>query len=235
MDEPFAIRMPPDIQSVVIGDHQAIIMDDFLAAPHQMLALATGSSFTPYPNLESRKGYPGIRAEAPADYSQSIAELLVPLIQTNFGVPEELPMRKSMCAFSLTTLPPSDLGPLQCTPHFDASTPHHMAILLYLCDGRHGGTGFYRHNATGLQQITEATREHYLDTYYAEINARRPAQRYFDNSDAQFTLLGMIPAKFNRMVVYRGSLLHSACVNPAISLSGNPRAGRLTVNSFYDF
>ncbi len=235
MEDPFAIRMPPDIRSVAIGEHQAIIMDDFLVDPHHMLELATQSVFTPYPNLESRKGYPGIRAEAPGEYSQSIAELLVPLIQTNFGVPEELPMRKSMCAFSLTTLPASELGPLQRTPHFDASTPNHMAILLYLCDGRHGGTGFYRHNATGLQQITEATREHYLDTYYAEINARHPAQRYFDNSDAQFTLLGMIPAKFNRMVIYRGSLLHSACINPGLSLSANPRAGRLTVNSFYDF
>lgn len=235
MQEPFAIRMPPDIQSVAIGDHQAIIMDDFLADPHHLLALASQSHFEPYPNLASKKGYPGMRAEAPADYSQSIAELLVPLIQANFGVPEDLPMRKSMCAFSLTTMPPTELGPLQCTPHFDASTPRHMAILLYLCDGRHGGTGFYRHNATGLQQITESTREHYLDTYYAEINARRPAQRYFDNSDTQFTLLGMIPAKFNRMVVYPGSLLHSACVNHDISLTADPRAGRLTVNSFYDF
>ncbi|MES2947230.1 MAG: DUF6445 family protein [Pseudomonadota bacterium] len=235
MEDPFAIHMPPDIRSVTIGDHQAIIMDDFLVNPHHLLELAAQSVFTPYPNLESRKGYPGIRAEAPGDYSQSIAELLVPLIQTNFGVAEELPMRKSMCAFSLTTLPPSELGPLQRTPHFDASTPNHMAILLYLCDGRHGGTGFYRHNATGLQQITEDTREHYLDTYYAEINAQRPAQRYFDNSDARFTLLGMIPARFNRMVIYRGSLLHSACINPALSLSANPRTGRLTVNSFYDF
>ena len=227
--------MPPDIQSVTIGEHQAIIMDDFLLDPHHMLEVAARGVFTPYPNRESRKGYPGIRAQAPSEYSCNIAELLVPLIQVNFGVPEELPMRKSICAFSLTTTLPSELGPLQRTPHFDASTPNHMAILLYLCDGRHGGTGFYRHNATGLQQITEETREAYLDTYYAEINARRPAQRYYDNSDAQFTLLGMIPAKFNRMVVYRGSLLHSACVNPALSLNSNPRQGRLTVNSFYDF
>ena len=235
MEDAFAIRMPPDIRSVTIGEHQAIIMDDFLADPRHLLEIAGNGTYTLYPNLESRKGYPGMRCEAPAEYSQTIAELLVPLIHTNFGVPEELPMRKSMCAFSLTTQAPSELGPLQCTPHFDASTPYHMAILLYLCDGRHGGTGFYRHNATGLQQITEATREAYLDTYYDEINARRPAQRYFDNSDDQFTLLGLIPAKFNRMVVYPGSLLHSACINPAISLSSDPRAGRLTLNSFYDF
>lgn len=227
--------MPPDIRSVTIGEHQAIIMDDFLVDPHQMLEVATRSTFTPYPHFESKKGYPGIRAEAPIDYTYNVADLLVPLIQTNFDVPVDLPMRKSICAFSLTTQPASELGPLQRTPHFDASIPNHFAILLYLCDERHGGTGFYRHNATGLQQITADVRESYLDTYYAELNAKHPAPRYFDRSDAQFTLLGMIPAKFNRMVVYRGSLLHSACINPEISLSTDPRRGRLTVNSFYEF
>jgi predicted urease superfamily metal-dependent hydrolase len=132
-------------------------------------------------------------------------------------------------------MPASELGPLQRTPHFDASTPYHMAVLLYLCNERHGGTGFYRHNATGLQQITESTREHYLDVYYQEINAKRPAQRYFDDSTEQFQFLGMIPAKFNRLVMYHGSLLHTACINPAISITDDPRKGRLTVNTFYDF
>ena len=75
MEDAFAIRMSPDIRSVTIGEHQAIIMDDFLADPHRLLEHATTSTFAPYPNLESRKGYPGIRAEAPAEYSQTIAEL----------------------------------------------------------------------------------------------------------------------------------------------------------------
>jgi hypothetical protein len=35
-------------------------------------------------------------------------------------------------------------------------------------------------------------------------------------------------------VIYRGSLLHSAIVNPQ-RLSRDPRGGRLTVNTFYDF
>ena len=88
-----------------------------------------------------------------------------------------------------------------------------------------------RRNLTAHEQLTSVLNR----AYYAEINAKHPAQRYFDDSDSQFTLLGLIPAKFNRLVVYRGSLLHSACVNPALSLNANPRAGRLTVNSFYDF
>ena len=230
-----ALRMPPDIRSLKIGDHLVIVIDDFLEQPQAMVEFAASGRFEPYPGTADRKGYPGVRARAPVDYSQNITELLDLLIKVNFGVPEALAVQKSVCQFSLTTTPPEALGPLQRTPHFDASTPHHMAALLYLCNGEHGGTGFYRHEATGLQRITADNRERYLDVYYEEINERRPAQRYFDRSDERFTLLGVIPARFNRMVVYPGSLLHSACINPALSLCDDPRAGRLTVNTFYDF
>lgn len=231
----FTLRQPVDIQCVDIAGHQALIIDDFLEQPEVLLQIAAKSQFEPYPGIAQQKGYPGIRAQAPEDYSQVLTEFLEPVMKQFFAIPEELGLRKSICAFSLTTTPATELGPLQRTPHFDASTPHHMAVLLYLCDEKHGGTGFYRHNATGLQQINADNREHYLDVYYEEINARRPDQRYFDDSSAEFTFLGMIPAKFNRLVIYHGSLLHSACINPAISLSSNPLQGRLTLNSFFDF
>jgi hypothetical protein len=235
MTTDFLINISPDLQVVNIGEHQALIIDDFLQSPDAMLEIARQSPFEHYPAYAEHKGYPGIRAQAPGDYSNSITTFLEPLIKAHFDIPESLALRKSICAFSLTTMPAEELGPLQRTPHFDASSPHHMAVLLYLCDGKHGGTGFYRHHATGLQQITEATREHYLDVYYQEINSRLPAQRYFDDSNEHFTFLGMIPAKFNRLVIYRGSLLHTACVNPSLSIDARPDYGRLTVNTFYDF
>ncbi|MFN3862424.1 MAG: DUF6445 family protein [Roseateles sp.] len=235
MSQPFAIRMPPDVRSVRVGAHDVVFIDDFLADPRPLLDAACRARYLPYPRLAERKGYPGVRAAVPADYSATLTALLEPLIRQNFGVPAALPLRKSECAFSLTTVPPAELGPLQRTPHFDASTPHHMAVLLYLCDETHGGTGFYRHKATGLQQVTADNREDFLDHYYAELNARPPAARYFDDSDAHFEFLGMMPARFNRLVVYRGSLLHSAIVNPARSITADPRRGRLTVNTFYDF
>ena len=235
MPEPFALRMPPDVQSVQVGGHAVVFIDDFLQDPQALVEIAGRSAFAPYPGVAERKGYPGVRAPAPAGYSAQLTALMEPLIRLNFGVPESLPLRKAECAFSLTTMPPEELGPLQRTPHFDASTPHHMAVLLYLCGPEHGGTGFYRHKATGLQQITADNREHFLDTYYAELNARHPPPRYFDDSDEHFEFLGMMPAHFNRLVVYRGSLLHSAVVNPQLSIDGDPRTGRLTLNSFYDF
>ncbi|WP_198937929.1 DUF6445 family protein [Pelomonas sp. KK5] len=227
--------MPPDIRSVQIGEHQVVFIDDFLQDPQALKDVACASEFTPYARTVERKGYPGLRAPVPAAYSEALTALMDPLIRLNFQVPDELPLRKSACAFSLTTTPPEALGPLQRTPHFDASSPHHMAVLLYLCDDEHGGTAFYRHKATGVQRVTADNRDRFLDSYYAELNARPPKPRYFDDSDEHFEFLGMMPARFNRLVVYRGSLLHSAVVNPALSLSADPRSGRLTVNSFYDF
>lgn len=235
MSSPFAIRMPCDIQSVEVGGQTIVFIDDFLEDPQALVKLACASPFEPASPPAEQKGYPGLRAPAPEAYTQSITGLLDPLIKVNFGVPEQLPVKVGLSAFSLTTTPPEALGPLQRTPHFDASTPHYIAALLYLCDQTHGGTGFYRHNATALQRITGDNRERYLDAYHEEVNRRSPPARYFDRSDDRFTFLGMMPARFNRLVVYPGSLLHSACLNPVVSLSSDPRRGRLTVNTFYDF
>lgn len=235
MNDPYRVRMPPDVQSVQIGEHQLIFIDDFLEHPEALLEAACRSSFEPYPGLSERKGYPGVRAEAPSTYSQNLTALVDPLIRLNFGVPEHLPLRKSMCGFSLTTAMPEALGNLQRTPHFDASTPHHMAVLLYLCDARHGGTAFYRHRATGIQQVTAQNREAFLARYNDELAQRPPAARYFDQGDEHFEFLGRMPARFNRLVVYRGSLLHTAVINPELSINPDPLNGRLTVNTFFDF
>lgn len=235
MSQRFAPRMPPDVRSVRIGEHDVVFIDDFLEDPEALHAEALERRFEPYPGVSEHKGYPGIRAEAPSEYTQHLVDLVEPLIRINFGVPEALPLRKSMCAFSLITAAPGQLGPLQRTPHFDASTPHHMAVLLYLCGEQHGGTGFYRHKATGIQRVTPDNRDRYLDAYQQELARRPPRPRYFADSDEHFELLGMMPGRRNRLVVYPGSLLHSACINPAISLSDDPRSGRLTVNSFFDF
>ncbi|WP_202620088.1 DUF6445 family protein, partial [Escherichia coli] len=106
--------------------------------------------------------------------------------------------------------------------------------LLYLCDENRGGTAFYRHRATGLQRISADACEGYGEAVAAELERQPALPRYFGESDAHFELLGVMRARFNRLVLYRGSLLHTAIVNPR-RLSADPRAGRLTVNSFYDF
>ena len=48
--------------------------------------------------------------------------------------------------------------------------------------------------------------------FKSEVDGRAPPPRYFGDSDDRFELLGMLPARFNRLAIYRGSLLHSAIV-----------------------
>lgn len=235
MTDPFAFRTPLDVQLAQLGDHRVLVIDDLLEDPDAMVAAASRSGFQPYPSLAERVGYPGIRAPAPAGYSAQLTAVMAPLLQQHLGVPAGRPPRKAPCFFSLTTLQPDELGPMQRTPHFDASTPHHVAVLLYLFKGDEGGTAFYRHRATGLQQVTPQNREDFLDAYYAELDTQAPPPGYVYASDDRFELLGTVPARFNRLVVYHGSLLHSGVIDPQKSLDSDPRTGRLTVNSFYDF
>ena len=85
-----------------------------------------------------------------------------------------------------------------------------------------------------VHDLVAARCQHGVLAVYAELDRHPAPARYFADSDAQFELLGVMPARFNRLVVYRGSLLHSAIVNPR-RLDADPRTGRLTVNTFYDF
>jgi hypothetical protein len=223
------------VERHTIGNHKLLVIDNFLKTPELMTEFASRSQFSLYPGYQNKKGYPGIRAAAPKDYSYNLTMYLEPIIKNEYSIPENLDIRKSVCVFSLITMKPQELGALQLTPHFDSSTPHHIAVLLYLCNQEHGGTAFYRHNATGLDHITTETRENYLDVYYDELNTKRPKPGYCSESNELFTKTGMIEAKFNRLVIYKGCTLHAPFINPSISVDPNPATGRLTVNTFYDF
>ena len=213
-----------------------LIIDNLLEHAEHLIDFATTNTFEPYPKTTTGKGYPGIRLTPPQDYSQAITDFIKPLINKEFGIAENIEMRKSECAISLMTTKPEDLGPIQCVPHFDTSNVNQFAVLLYLCDKTHGGTAFYRHNATGFEFITAATSDHYLDIFFAELNKKRPLQAYFSDSDERFTKIGFLPAAVNRMVIYRSCTIHSPyLIDPALSINADPRTGRLTVNTFVAF
>jgi hypothetical protein len=213
-----------------------IVIENLLEHPQALIEFAAQHSFTPAPGQASGKGYPGVQLVPPSAYSQTITDFIKPLIQKEFGVAETLEMRKSECAISLMTLKPKELNPAQCVPHFDTSNINQFAIILYLCDQSHGGTAFYRHNATGFEFITPQTSSQYFDSFLAELKAQPPAQEYFTDSNTQFTKLGVLPAAVNRMVIYRSCTLHSPYLtNPEHSINADPRTGRLTVNTFVAF
>lgn len=213
-----------------------IVIENLLEHPQALIDYATLHNFKPAPGQAAGKGYPGVQLVPPSDYSQALIDFVKPLIQKEFGVDETLDMHKSECVMSLMTLKESELSPAQCVPHFDTSNINQFAIILYLCDQSHGGTAFYRHNATGFEFITPQTSDRYFDSFLAELKAHPPAQKYFTDSDVQFTKLGVLPVAFNRMVIYRSCTLHSPyLINPEHSINADPRTGRLTVNTFVAF
>jgi hypothetical protein len=213
-----------------------IVIENLLEHPQALIDYAALHNFKPAPGQTAGKGYPGIQLAPPTAYSQAISEFIKPLIQQEFGIAADAEMRKSECAMSLMTLKESELSPAQCVPHFDTSNINQFAIILYLCDQSHGGTAFYRHNATGFEFVIPQTSDHYFDSFLAELKAHPPAQKYFTDSNAQFTKLGVLPAAINRMVIYRSCTLHSPyLINPEHSINADPRTGRLTVNTFVAF
>lgn len=231
----FAVSPHLDVRSVQIGEGTALIIDNFLQDPAALKQVASEAAYEPYPGMAQGTGYPGVRAWVPADYTSELMAIAEPLLKQNFGVPAELLPSKSACAFSLLTVPGEQLSPLQRIPHFDASAPHFFAVLLYLCDEQHGGTSFHRHRATGLQRITPTEVDRYGDIVERELHLRPPAHRHYGREDWQYEFLGRIPAKFNRLVAYHGSLLHNAFIEGEHSIDANPATGRLTVNTFIDF
>lgn len=173
------------MQTLYMGNenNKIIYFDNFLANPDILVEAAAQSRFTPYPAATQRKGYPGLRTAAPAVYGELLRSSVVDVVRHEFSIPSDSQLSMLQEAMCLMTLPASALGPLQTIPHFDTSNPHFFAALLYLCGEEHGGTGFYRHNATGYEAITPERCDTYLDTCHDEFNNHRREKRYFSESD----------------------------------------------------
>lgn len=216
-------------------NNKVLCFDNFLAEPMQLVEFAQEATFSQYAAAVQRKGYPGVRTPAPLDLGEQIRTHLDPIVKSEYEIPAERNIKPLQDAMCMMTVPEVELGPLQRIPHFDASSPYFFATLLYLCDERHGGTGFYRHNATGYESITPERIEHYLDVSYDELNSKKSERCYFSESNEFFAKVGFAPATFNRLLVYRGNILHSANILSDMSLNSDPRVGRLTANIFFSY
>lgn len=216
-------------------DNKIVIIDDVLADPDTLVRYACNQQFHPYASAAARKGYPGVRAQTPPELGNAIRQTIIPVIRQQFSQPTHSEVKTYQEAFCLMSTPPHALGPLQTIPHFDASSTGFFAILLYLCDHNHGGTALYRHNATGIESVTPNRCDLFLDTVYQELNSKRREKTYIGDSDPLFTRIAYFPATYNRMMIYPGSLLHSANINSDSSLTHCPSTGRLTCNFFIEF
>lgn len=221
------IRIVGDERTPIITLDEPILSIDELSR-HARLDAAFGSG--------GQSAYPGIRAELPAEYSEILVPQLVALISHVYRVPRSYKPRLVHQLFSLVTLQPEHLGPLQRMPHTDNRSPWYFASVHYLNPGDHGGTGFFRHRPTSFERISEDRYSSYVDAANAHMAANGPPpEKYIDASDGHFELIAEVEHQPNRMAVYPGNLLHSGLIKPDRDIDPDPAGGRLTANLFLLF
>ena len=211
----------------VVGNERApvLVIEDAWPSAQALVELAAQRTDYDAKSLY----YPGIRSSAPPDYANAIVASLADLIRSTFDLSGELLITDS--TFSIVTTPAEKLVPFQRVPHFDSVDQNRLALLHYLCD--RGGTSFYRHRSTGLEIIRAETQEQYVRTVNAEVKALgMPPAQYVDGDTQMFERIARYEAAFNRVLIYRGSMLHSVNVSPGFVPDSNPRTGRLTANTF---
>lgn len=195
-----------------------MVVDDLLAEPQALIEAACAAAFY----VPEHTRYPGLNARLPDDYYRLVITALRGPLQAAFGLSPSAYL-DYFGYFGLMTVSAADAEPIQSIPHHDGPDPQQLAMVHYLSRDAFGGTGFFRHKATGFETIDLARRDLYAETAKAELQTGGGMANYERVAEAE--------PVFNRLVVYRGNVLHSAVPGLA-PLSRDPVKGRLTANGF---
>ncbi len=137
----------------------------------------------------------------------------------------------------MVTLPPQILRPYQWFCHRDSmNIPPGQSIqasVLYLFKNEDlGGTSFYE-PAQSEKEISQLFRDANTLPAAAFTNKYAIESGYMLDSNRYFCKIGSVPAKWNRLIFYDGSILHSGDIRSPDKLSDDPREGRLSFNGFF--
>ncbi len=181
----------------------------------------------------NQPGYPGIRTDLPAEYAEAVVPCLLEIIRDVYKPPASHDFHLIHQLYSLVTLKPAELAPLQRVPHFDNHSPYYFATVHYLNPVEHAGTGIFRHRPTGYETIPESRYPSYMRAAEAHIQAHGlPPEKYINSSDDHFELIAELEYRPNRLIMYPGNILHSGLIQPDRDINDDPVTGRLTANLF---
>lgn len=229
----FAFADDPETTIEMVGrERQPVIaLDGLMSRPDELVRFASDQAgFT----TEMAGLYPGVRAPLPLDYVRAVVRRIDPLIRDAFALCD-VRLVKADCVYSLVTRAPEELAPFQRIPHIDTTHPLHFAALHFLCDEQFGGTAFYRQRATGFETITPDRETAYERARDQQFAGSASPPRYIGVQDGWHERTALLPARYDRMLVYRSNALHSGHIPDARVLSADPRAGRLTANIFIGY
>ena len=233
-----ALAVPPlligsriRVQLRHIGEERQplLVVDDVLADPDAMIEAARAADFYTPPHTN----YPGLNAPLPESYYRTVVAALRGPIEAAFGLPADAYL-KYFGFFALATTGVAEAEPIQKIPHHDGPDPARLAMVHYLCRGEHGGTGFFRHKATGFESIDQARHDPYVAVAKAQLAVAGVGGAAFAGPGmADYDLIGEAEPVFNRLIVYRNHVLHSALLSPR-GAAADPGQGRLTANGFIE-
>lgn len=229
---------PGDVRTAVVEvgheRNNVIVVDNLLRCPEAAVELAArGITFRT--DLAGKSHFPGVRSGAPPDYLKTFMDVLEALIRSTYAIGPDVPV-SPRTMFSITTTPPGQLRPLQRVPHYDAIEKKMISVVHFLFHKPFGGTCFFRHRSTGFESMAPEREEPYkeiLDRELEEVGELPEA--YLTTSNQLFEKTYDTEAQFNRLVIFPGQMFHSGSVNPEPGLVQDPRAGRLTLNTFLTF
>lgn len=212
--------------------HFCLIVDDALLEPERLVqfAAARREAFQPF----DYSVYPGVYLMPPADVVNGLNEYFRQQVRRRFDARRCVSWH---IRFSLVTLPPQDLQPVQWLCHVDdlGLDPrlNMQASVLYLFkDEGLGGTSFY---APIRPEAEMAALYNAAKSLSGEAFTRQYGIHagYMHGSNDYFIRIGSIPAKWNRLIFYDGTVPHSGDIPAPDKLSKDPIAGRLTLNGFF--
>lgn len=226
-------RPQPALQAVPVGGgHTAWVVDDALADPQALRALAVRERerFLAAPH----NAYPGLEWQLDLASAERVAEFFMQHLRGRLGGRR---IEGHYSRLSLATLQPHELSPLQRLCHRDrfGTGPQQLvaACTLYLFDEPAlGGTSFYVPRRPLAEIEADIRRWHTMDSAAFTAEIGQPPG-YLTQGNEHFELTGVVPARFNRAVFYDGSQFHSSHITQPALLSADPARGRLTLNAFF--
>lgn len=219
------------VMHIGLAREPVVIIDDAMLGAERLIDLAATADFKPN---HSRGDYPGIRADAPADYAAAVARAVAPMVKELFGL-SDTEVSRLDALFSIVTTRPGQLRAAHLLPHIDSPNPRRLALLHFLGRGAMGGTAFFRQDATGFERVAMANSRAYRQQRRLDLERLGDLKCFPARQTPGYSEIAHLEARFNRLIIYRTWSLHSAVIPDTFQFSDNPRSGRLTANIFIEY
>jgi hypothetical protein len=222
-----------------VHDTYALIIDDFYADPDYVRSLALELDF-----YRPIAGYPG-RFAMISLAQRDIGRLLHECVADGYDV-QAVPHRAypDMTFAMVTVDGPDEVEPIHCQPHFDNFCDFAGIVYLNPDEQASGGTAFWRHRDSGLiaapvetdPQIPELCERYGVADLQGVVRhiwteSMKTHHEFILESDETWERTKVVDMRFNRLVLYPGSLLHT--LHMELGAFGDiPTTRRLTQNVY---